>query len=204
MEQSTTRSGFTQFAVIGVVLLVVVAGVAIYYRSAGVAEPDDAVGGEAGIADEHAAGEWTDEEMAAMEGEGAMTDGEEGGTGYTGAVLAGTSAPLLDFTKADYDVALNSDKLVVLYFYANWCPICKAEFPKAQEAFNALPEDASVVGFRVNYKDTDTDETEIDLAKQFGIAYHHTKVFLKGGERILKATDTWTRERYLSEIEQAL
>src|SRR3989344_5618361 len=30
---------------------------------------------------------------------------------YTGTVLAGKSAPLLDFTKADYDVAIKSDKL---------------------------------------------------------------------------------------------
>src|SRR3989338_1209747 len=50
----------------------------------------------------------------------------DGETGYTGALLAGSlrASPLLDFTKADYDKAIASDRLVVLYFYANWCPIC--------------------------------------------------------------------------------
>jgi hypothetical protein len=93
-------------------------------------------------------------------------------TNYTGAVLAGKSSPLLDFTKADYDSAVASDKLVVLYFYANWCPICKAEFPLMQGAFNEIIND-KVVGFRVNYKDNQTDSDEKALAVQYGIPYQH-------------------------------
>ena len=123
--------------------------------------------------------------------------------GYSGAVLAGTSAPLLDFNKADYDKALASGKLVVLYFYANWCPLCKAEFPEAQTAFNTLKTDA-VVGFRVNYNDSDTDANEVALARQFGVAYQHTKVFLKNGVRLLKSPDTWNAARYMKEINTAL
>jgi len=117
----------------------------------------------------------------------------------TGKVLAGKSAPLLDFTKADYDTAVKLDKLIVLYFYANWCPICKVEFPLAQAAFNELTID-KVVGFRVNYKDSDTDADEVALARQFGVAYQHTKVFLKNGKQILKAPDSWDKTRYLTEI----
>jgi len=122
---------------------------------------------------------------------------------YSGAVLAGTSAPLLDFQKADYDVAVASDKLIVLYFYANWCPICKAEFPKMQEAFNEITHH-DVVGFRVNYKDNQTDQNEQNLARQFGVAYQHTKVFLKNGKQILKAPDGWDKARYITEINKAL
>jgi hypothetical protein len=62
-----------------------------------------------------------------MKKEDAMMDG---GMMYKGAVLAGKASPLLDFNKADYDTAVKSGKLVTLYFYANWCPLCKAEFPK--------------------------------------------------------------------------
>jgi thioredoxin 1 len=122
---------------------------------------------------------------------------------YVGQVLAGTEAKLLDFQAADYEQALKTDKLIVLYFYANWCPICRAEFPKMEEAFDELTSE-QVIGFRVNYNDNQTEEAEKELARQFGVAYQHTKVFIRNGEQLLKAPDSWEKERYLSEIRQKL
>ncbi len=123
---------------------------------------------------------------------------------YTGVVLAGKSAPILDYNKADYDVAIASDKLVVLYFSANWCPICKEEVANAlYPAFNELNTD-KVVGFRVSYKDSETDSDEKALAVQYGIPYQHTKVFVMNGKQILKAPDGWDKARYLTEINKAL
>jgi len=133
----------------------------------------------------------------------AMEGGGETMMKYSGAVLAGTSAPLLDFTKADYDAAVKTGKLVVFYFYANWCPICKAEFPVMQKAFNELSTD-KVIGFRVNYNDDQTDNDEKDLAREFGVAYQHTKVFVKNGQRILKSPEGWDEKRYDMEISKAL
>ena len=158
--------------------------------------------------------EKTGEEMMKKEGEEAMMEKDANGTSmkdegmtsegkYSGAVLAGKSAPLLDFKKADYDTALRSGKLIVLYFYANWCPICKVEFPNAQAAFNELTTD-KVVGFRVNYKDNQTDSDEEALAREFGVPYQHTKVFLKNGSQVLKAPDSWDTARYLGEISKHL
>ena len=132
-----------------------------------------------------------------------MMDKEETLMKYSGAVLAGKSAPLLDFAKADYDAAVKTDKLVVLYFYANWCPICRAEFPVMQKAFNELSTD-KVIGFRVNYNDDQTDNDEKNLAKQFGVAYQHTKVFVKNGRRILKSPEGWDQMRYDMEMSKAL
>lgn len=119
------------------------------------------------------------------------------------AVLADTPAPLLDFTKADFDAAVKSDKLVVLYFYANWCPICRAEFPKAAAAFNELTTDR-VIGFRVNFNDNQTDADEVALAREHGIAYQHTKVFIKNGRQVLKSPESWEQSRYVTEITNAL
>jgi len=122
---------------------------------------------------------------------------------YSGSVLAGNSAPLLDFNQSDYEAALKTDKLIVLYFYANWCPVCRAEFPLMQQAFNDLNSD-QVVGFRVNYNDNETDNSEKNLARQFGVAYQHTKVFVKNNNRILKSPEGWDTGRYTSEINKII
>lgn len=122
---------------------------------------------------------------------------------FSGAKLAGNVSPLLDFVKADYNKARASEKLIVLYFYANWCPICREEFPKMQSAFNELTTDG-VIAFRVNYNDNETDDVERDLAREFGVAYQHTKVFVKNGARVGKYPDGWSKDRYLSEINKFL
>ena len=118
---------------------------------------------------------------------------------FSGSVLAGTTAPLLDFTSADFEAVKSSNKLVVLYFYANWCPICREEFPKMEAAFNQL-NNPNVVGFRVNYNDSQTDDAEKALAREHGVAYQHTKVFVKNAQQVLKSPETWETARYLTEI----
>ena len=121
---------------------------------------------------------------------------------FSGQILAGTESPLLDFSQSDYDKAAASDKLIVLYFYANWCPICREEFPKMQRAFDQISDDG-VIGFRVNYNDNETDNNEKTLAREFGIAYQHTKVFIKNEQRVLKAPESWnSAETYLSKINE--
>lgn len=130
-------------------------------------------------------------------------EGDEAMMEYSGEVLAGHDAKFINFNKTDYESALKTDKLIVLYFYANWCPICKAEVPKLYDAFNSLNTD-KVIGFRVNYNDNETDSNEVALAREHGVAYQHTKVFIRNGERIGKWPDSWDKNRYLSEIQSRL
>jgi len=137
----------------------------------------------------------------AMQNDSIMHDDD---LSFSGTVLAGAAAKLIDYNKADYEKALASDKLAVLYFYANWCPVCKEETTAAlYPAFNEL-SGSSVVGFRVNFDDSDTDDDEIALAREFGVAYQHTKVFVKNNKRVLKSPESWDKERYAREIEKAL
>ena len=120
--------------------------------------------------------------------------------GYKGKVLAGSEkTKYLDFNKADYDNALKEKKKILLYFYANWCPICKAEQPNTFAAFNEI-NDPDLIGFRVNFRDSDTDADEEAIAKEFGVSYQHAKVILNDGQKVLKALDSWDKPRYLNEL----
>ena len=119
---------------------------------------------------------------------------------YKGKVLAGTEkTKYLDFNKADYDKALKEKKKIVLYFYANWCQICKKEQPETMAAFNEL-KDSNLVGFRVHYNDGEDNNDAKALAQQFQVPYQHTKVIIKDGKQALKAPDSWDKERYLTEL----
>ena len=120
---------------------------------------------------------------------------------YSGTILAGTTSKVIDFNQADYETAKNEEKTILLYFYANWCPICKREIQELYSAFNDL-DNENVIAFRVNYKDSDTDNSEENLAKEYGIAYQHTKIILKNGKQVLKSPDSWDKERYLEEIKR--
>src|SRR3989338_5944197 len=46
---------------------------------------------------------------------------------FAGKVLAGSTTAYLDFNKADYDQALKGGKIILLNFYATWCPLCQSE-----------------------------------------------------------------------------
>jgi len=120
---------------------------------------------------------------------------------FTGKRLAGTTTSYLEFSQADYETALKTKRVIVLDFYANWCPICKREEPEILATFEQL-DDPTIIGFRVNYKDSETDDSEEALARRFGVAYQHTKVILVDGNQALKSPESWDTERWLAEIKQ--
>jgi thiol-disulfide isomerase/thioredoxin len=119
---------------------------------------------------------------------------------FGGEVLAGSSSPLINFNESDYLTAIESDKLVVLYFFANWGPICKVELADAlYPAFESII-DSNTVAFRVNFNDNQTDSFEKDLARKYAVSYQHTKIFVRDGEELLKTSEAWTKEFFLEEI----
>lgn len=66
----------------------------------------------------------------------------------------------------------------VLYFYANWCPTCRPADADFIQNTAQIPADVTVI--RVNYNDSDTDQAEKDLARQYDITYQHTFVQIDG------------------------
>lgn len=116
---------------------------------------------------------------------------------YTGTILAGKASPYIEFNTKDYEMAKKEGKILFLEFYANWCPICRAQAPKLVEGFNSL-ERTDVVGFRVNYNDPETDDTEKALAKEFGVTYQHTHVIVKDGKVLSKSNDDLDKESFVA------
>lgn len=123
--------------------------------------------------------------------------------GYAGSLLAGSNSPYLEFTKADYDKALSEGKVIFLEFYADWCPICRAQTPELNAGFDSL-NDPNVIGFRVNYNDSNTDAVEKDLAKEFNITYQHTHVILKNGKEVYRSSDQLSKEDFLELVNSEL
>lgn len=82
----------------------------------------------------------------------------------------------LSYTREQFEVAKADKQPVLLYFYASWCPICRAEEPGLKTAVEG--SSLSIAGFRVNYNDPETDNDEQSLAKEYGVAYQHTTVIL--------------------------
>lgn len=144
-----------------------------------------------------------DESM--MESNDTITDSKDSmmKTSYSGKVLAGKNAQYLEFNTEDYQKAKAEGNTIFLDFYANWCPVCRAEEPIIYEGFNELESD-KVVGFRVNYKDNETSDDEKALAKEFDITYQHTKVILKNGKQVLKTQDTWDKDTFNQELQNVL
>lgn len=104
------------------------------------------------------------------------------------------------FTQAEYDKAKSEGKIIFLEFYANWCPICKTQEPQIEAAFPQIKNE-KIIGFRVNYNDSDTDNDEKDLAREFGITYQHTHVILNStGIVEKKSLEFWDSETIKSEI----
>ncbi len=120
---------------------------------------------------------------------------------YSGNVIAGKKTPYLEFTKADYDKARAQKKIIVLNFYATWCPVCRSEAPAIAAGFDSLQLE-NVVGFRVNYKDDQTDSDEKALANDFTVPYQHTKIILKDGKQVFNETTQWTQEQVVETVTQ--
>ncbi|MBI2575364.1 thioredoxin family protein [Candidatus Woesearchaeota archaeon] len=124
--------------------------------------------------------------------------GASSGADAEGSLLAGSEsgAKYYEYRESAYKQALADGKIVYLEFHATWCPICREQEPHIFSAFNSL-ENPGVVGFRVNY------DREAALKREFNVAYQHTRVIIKDGKVVKKASDFWNSDRIRSELEKA-
>lgn len=83
-----------------------------------------------------------------------------------------------EFTDANFDELLSSNKVVVADFWATWCGPCKAMGPSIDE-LSAEYEGKALIG------KVDVEENN-DLAEKYAIRSVPTIIFFKDGEMVDK------------------
>jgi|TARA_R110001592_G_scaffold324469_1_gene604093 thioredoxin 1 len=97
---------------------------------------------------------------------------------------------VLEVTDEKVAEVLNTDKVVVLDFWAEWCGPCRMYGPILEEFSNEFPD---VVVGKVN-----VDKAN-EVAKQYGIRNIPTTIVFRNGEVINKVSGVVTKQK-LSEL----
>ena len=94
--------------------------------------------------------------------------------------------------KNNFEEVKNSDKLVLLDFYADWCGPCRMVAPILHEIAEERPD---VLVDKIN-----VDEEE-DLAMKFGVYSIPTLVVMKNGEIIRQTSGARPKAQILAMLE---
>jgi len=106
------------------------------------------------------------------------------------------------FNRTHYQESLAEGKVIHLYFYANWCPICAEERPKIFAAYDRLNY-SDVVGYEVHYNDNEVTNDDLYITRFYQIPYQHSTVIIdKEGVVSFKSFAAIGTERLISEIER--
>jgi thiol-disulfide isomerase/thioredoxin len=101
------------------------------------------------------------------------------------------------FVQAQYDQLVASGKPVIVDFYADWCPTCKAQKPIVSEVLHN-PKMKDVTLFLANY------DQEVALKKSLRITQQSTFVVFKGGKEVARSTGQTSKDEIEALFERAL
>lgn len=107
------------------------------------------------------------------------------------------------YDKGHYEQSVSEGKVVLLDFYASWCPICRSENPKIREGVSEF-DSGNIIAYQVHFNDGETNSDDEEIANTFGITLQHTKVVVKNGEQFSKSLESWDKDKTVSEINKAL
>jgi thiol-disulfide isomerase/thioredoxin len=93
----------------------------------------------------------------------------------------------LPYEKAAFEKALAEGRPVIVDFFADWCPTCKAQKPHVQSLINE-PKMKDVTLFIADY------DKEKDLKKALRVTQQSTFVVFKGGKEVGRSTGQTAKE----------
>ncbi len=101
------------------------------------------------------------------------------------------------YDKAQFDKLMAEGKPVVVDFYANWCPTCKAQKPSVQ----ALATDPVLKELTIFVADYDKEK---ELKKALRVSSQSTFVVFKGGKEVARSTGQTKKEDISATFAKAL
>lgn len=102
----------------------------------------------------------------------------------------------LEVTDANLKETLQSDKLVVLDFWAEWCGPCKMVSPIIDELSEEY-KDKAIIG------KVDVDSND-DATAEYGVRNIPTVIFIKNGEVVDKLVGANSKSTFAEKIEKYL
>ena len=99
------------------------------------------------------------------------------------------------FDKASFEKAISENKLVLVDFWATWCPPCRA--------FGPIYEKASEEHSDIVFGKVDVDKNQ-DLAGQFSIQAIPTLMIVKEGKVVYQKAGALNAEQLEDKIAEAL
>ncbi len=99
---------------------------------------------------------------------------------------------VMELNKGNFDLARNSDKKVLLDFYADWCGPCRMVSPIVDEIAAENPQ--YFVG-KINV------DNEQELAEEFGVFSIPTLVVMQNGEVIAESAGARPKPQILAMLE---
>jgi thioredoxin 1 len=103
----------------------------------------------------------------------------------------------LEVNRANYDEDINSDKVIILDFWATWCGPCRAIAPYIDEI--AKEYEGQVIVGKVNI-----DDDNEDLAIKYGIRNIPAVMYIKDGKLVDKQIGAAGKDVFVQKLKAIL